>query len=944
MHYASDTSSIPDRGFRPLAILLALLFTFQALSGLGIVNSNHDIGEDLPAEEGECIVDAQESNGAFASTPPKRAPGDRSIGAWTIYWDPESHSNLTENTDIFTHVYPYWYTLDDDGKVIPTYTDISLFLNRTDYYQSNGFSVMPILYSGNNSTYMNILRDHSDRNDHIEEIADLVTAMGFDGLELNYEALPYPDRYLFVTFVEELADELHRRSKKLSVTLFPRYTARSIGLQCDAYLYSELGNAADYVKLMTYNEHWTTHPFAGPIASYPWVESVVKYASETVDLDKIIMGIPTFGYDWPVDPWGRTLRISRNYTYQEVERVRLLYGAKRQWNETGRCPYYNYYDIYVDHEMHQVHYNDNQSFTYLLYLVDKYDLYGLSLWHAGGHDNKIYKVLREWIASGYKELPPLAYPGERRYAEPGDPVYFNDSVALDVDGTVTRIHWDFGDGNSSERLHPVHVYERGGPYKVTLYVEDDKGYSDTGTTTINVFPYADPGPDRIVNEDGTVHFDGSGSLDQDGIVSYSWEWGDGGLSFHSGPEVSHVYSEPGNYTVRLTIINASGFTSQGTCRVTVRDITLPVARVTPSAEGGKDQLISLDATSSTDNGAIVKYIWDLGDGTVIESGQSWMNHIYRKMGNYTVRVTVYDSYGNHDEAIGYVNIRDGEAPHISVDHPRLVPFNTTAFFNASNSTDNVAITAYNWSFGDGTFFNSSSVVTAEHRYGEPGRYFVTLRVIDGEGYWNTTTFWLDVMDMTPPAAVINISLLKKGLISESYEYRSDTGDASRIGKCRGEINRSIIFNCSRSSDDRGIVNITWELGDGFMFHDEVFYYKYMDPGNFSVVLRVRDEGGNTGEIVVPIEILVPVIQDEDDSGKDTVKDGNRTRLITPGEVNENLIKLFWITFAMVVIIIIIYDISVNTKGLRLDEEMDYYFEKRQLNDYHIDEELKKGRW
>ncbi len=66
----------------------------------------------------------------------------------------------------------------------------------------------------------------------------------------------------------------------------------------------------------------------------------------------------------------------------------------------------------------------------------------------------------------------------------------------------------------------------------------------------------------------TVNFDGSGSSDDKGIVSYSWNFGDGS-PLASGISVSHSYTEVGTYTATLTVEDVSGELSTATIIITV---------------------------------------------------------------------------------------------------------------------------------------------------------------------------------------------------------------------------------------------------------------------------------------------------------------------------------------------------------------------------------------
>jgi len=89
----------------------------------------------------------------------------------------------------------------------------------------------------------------------------------------------------------------------------------------------------------------------------------------------------------------------------------------------------------------------------------------------------------------------------------------------------------------------------------------------------NKAPTADAGPDQNVFVNETVHFDGSGSKDEDGtIISYSWTFGDGESA--SGVNVSHKYTAEGAYTATLTVTDDKDAT--GTTSITI-NVSEPTA-------------------------------------------------------------------------------------------------------------------------------------------------------------------------------------------------------------------------------------------------------------------------------------------------------------------------------------------------------------------------------
>lgn len=135
-------------------------------------------------------------------------------------------------------------------------------------------------------------------------------------------------------------------------------------------------------------------------------------------------------------------------------------------------------------------------------------------------------------------------------------------------------------------------------------------------------------------------------------------------------------------------------------------------------------------TSFDTDGGIVSWSWNFGDGNT--SSVQYPSHSYAVGGDYMVQLTATDDDGDSDTTSQQVSVSSGGGV---VNEPPVADFTYSCnardcMFNASNSTDDVAVTSYAWDFGDGS---NGSGEMAQHLYSSQGNYTVTLTVMDAEG-------------------------------------------------------------------------------------------------------------------------------------------------------------------------------------------------------------------
>ncbi len=146
-----------------------------------------------------------------------------------------------------------------------------------------------------------------------------------------------------------------------------------------------------------------------------------------------------------------------------------------------------------------------------------------------------------------------------------------------------------------------------------------------------------------------VEFSAAESTDSDGtIISYEWDFGDGGTS--TEVSTNHAYMTAGTFTTTLTVID--NFDGVATAQKTI-DISTPVSGTPPTVyftstetSGNAPLAVNFDGSSSSDDGVIISYLWNFGDGTTANGAT--VSHVFSNVGSYKVELTVTDD--NNDQA------------------------------------------------------------------------------------------------------------------------------------------------------------------------------------------------------------------------------------------------------------------------------------------------------
>jgi PKD repeat protein len=317
-----------------------------------------------------------------------------------------------------------------------------------------------------------------------------------------------------------------------------------------------------------------------------------------------------------------------------------------------------------------------------------------------------------------------------------------------------------------------------------------------------------------------VYFNASESSDSDGtIVAYQWDFGDGRSG--NGQNTNHQYNQAGTFTAVLVVKDDSGNQASTSQTITVTEGEGPTASFVYSPTNpAVNEVVYFNASeSSDDDGSIVAYNWDLGDGSGA-SGKT-ITHTYTSAGTYTVLLVVIDDSGNTGSTSETIPVGENENPTASFNYsPSNPKVDEDIYFNASDSSDpDGTIENYEWDFGDNT---TDTGETVTHRYSGSGTYTVQLKVTDDSGNTGSTTKTVTVSENQSPTA--------------AFVY-SPTNP---------EVGDPVHFNASDSTDQDGTIeSYKWDFGDGRHGANVEVNHTYSSPGAYTVVLVVTDDSGNS---------------------------------------------------------------------------------------------------
>lgn len=285
---------------------------------------------------------------------------------------------LTGVLPFLTYLTPFTYGITPGGGLIPPQESPMLSL-AAEHRVGGLLHLSTLNQEGRFSSELGhaVLRTPAMAQRLMDALLAVVEELGFQGVDVDFEYLPAEDAAAYAAFLTALGRQLRAQGKILITALAPKAARDQPGLLYEGHDYRAVGEASDYVLLMTYEWGYTAGPPMA-VAPLPNVRRVVEFALTEIPAEKIWLGVPNYGYDWPL-PFRQGTTRARSLSSDEAVALAVRYNQAIQYDDRAQSPWFRYTD--EDGGEHEVWFEDARSIQAKLSLISQYGLAGAGYWN-----------------------------------------------------------------------------------------------------------------------------------------------------------------------------------------------------------------------------------------------------------------------------------------------------------------------------------------------------------------------------------------------------------------------------------------------------------------------------------------------------------------------------------------------------------------------------------
>lgn len=310
---------------------------------------------------------------------------------WDYYSEVASAPDRTGVTmDGVNVVSPAFFHLNTSGELTENVgTQGQAYI---DWAHSNGYKVWPMVQNAGNgmlNVTSNIMNDYNKRQKLINQIVNYCVKYKLDGINIDFENMKKEDKDMYSRFIIELTPRLKDMGIVVSVDVTAPDGSETWSLCFDRNV---IGDVADYIIFMAYDQYGTSSNKSGTTAGYDWVNlSLNKFLkTEEIESNKIILAIPLYTRLWTEDSSGKVVKQS-TVSMKNIDSI-LPSGVNKKWDDNFKQYYVEYQDGQYTKKMWI---EDEKSLKEKINLINSNNLGGVASWEKGMETDNFWTFLKE---------------------------------------------------------------------------------------------------------------------------------------------------------------------------------------------------------------------------------------------------------------------------------------------------------------------------------------------------------------------------------------------------------------------------------------------------------------------------------------------------------------------------------------------------------------------
>ena len=315
-------------------------------------------------------------------------------GKVNMFWDyyskyvqaPDRIGQVIEGVNV---VSPTFFYIDSNGNLKNKIGESGK--KYIEWAHSNGYKVWPAIQNDEAGIKVTstILNSYTKRQELIENIVEACVEYQLDGINIDFENMYQADKDKFSRFIIELDPRMKELGVVLSVDVTAPDGSETWSLCFDRNV---IGDVADYIIFMAYDQYGTSSNKSGTTAGYDWVNlSLNKFLkTEEIESNKIILAIPLYTRLWTEDSSGKVVKQS-TVSMKNIDSI-LPSGVNKQWDDNLKQYYVEYQDGQYTKKMWI---EDEKSLKEKINLINSNNLGGVASWEKGMETDNFWTFLKE---------------------------------------------------------------------------------------------------------------------------------------------------------------------------------------------------------------------------------------------------------------------------------------------------------------------------------------------------------------------------------------------------------------------------------------------------------------------------------------------------------------------------------------------------------------------